>query len=120
MNKFCKYCGQLIKNTKGLVCNTCVSKVRRLETKTKAVRYKGGQCEKCGYNSHIAALEFHHVNDNKDFTIGKFMNRSWDFIKNELDKCILLCSNCHRIEHSKYTETASMVKETSRSAKSTE
>ena len=66
-----------------------------------AVEYKGGCCEKCGYKKYIGALEFHHLDPNeKDFGIAdKGFIRSWDKIKKELDKCILVCSNCHKEIH---------------------
>lgn len=100
---YCKYCKKLLHiNRKGNICNTCVSRIKRIQTKEKTVKYLGGKCKKCGYNKHLAALEFHHTSDNKDFNIGKSLNRSWSYIKKELDKCELLCSNCHRIEHSKH------------------
>ncbi len=73
---------------------------RRTLIKNKAVDYKGGKCSKCNYNRCVSALEFHHLNPlNKDFTISKFLNFSWEKIKNELDKCELVCSNCHREIH---------------------
>ena len=90
---------------KGKFCNTCVSKIRRLRSKRKAVRYKGGKCIQCGYkmvDNNYAAFEFHHCDDNKESGIGMILNRRWDFVKKELDKCELLCSNCHRICHSDY------------------
>jgi hypothetical protein len=76
---------------------------RRLKIKQMAVDYKGGKCEKCGYDKCIDALEFHHLNESeKEFGIGeKGHTRSWEDIKKELDKCVLLCANCHREEHSK-------------------
>lgn len=115
---FCKHCGNSTGKKRGSRCNTCISKVRRLQTKKKAVEYLGGKCSKCGYDSHLAALEFHHTDPNlKDLTIGTMMNRKWNSIVKELDKCIILCSNCHRIEHSKYEETASLVSEAAKSAK---
>jgi len=46
-------------------------------------------------------MQFHHKDaDKKDFIIGNVGNKSWDSIKNEMKKCILLCANCHMIEHS--------------------
>jgi DNA-binding CsgD family transcriptional regulator len=75
-------------------------KTHRQKIKEKAIKYKGEKCEKCGYNKCIRALEFHHLDPNKkDFTIGNYKILSWDKIKIELDKCILICSNCHREIH---------------------
>lgn len=71
----------------------------RQKAKIKLVEYKGGKCEKCGYSKCIDALEFHHKDPNeKDFTIG---GKSWSFerLKIEADKCILVCANCHREIH---------------------
>lgn len=67
----------------------------RKRTKIKLVEYKGGCCEKCGYKKSVSALQFHHINpDEKDFTIG---GRSYSFerLKKEVDKCIMVCANCH-------------------------
>lgn len=75
---------------------------RRYLIKEKAVEYKGGKCELCGYDKCVDALEFHHKNPNeKDFGISSGETRSWEKIKKELDKCIMLCANCHREIHSK-------------------
>jgi DNA-binding CsgD family transcriptional regulator len=71
----------------------------RKRKKIELVEYKGGSCIKCGYNKCISALEFHHIDPNgKDFSIG---GKSWSFerLKKEVDKCILVCSNCHREIH---------------------
>ncbi len=71
----------------------------RKELKNKAVEYKGGSCEKCGYNKCMEALEFHHIDPKeKDFGIGG-RTRSWKNVKKELDKCIMVCANCHREIH---------------------
>jgi 5-methylcytosine-specific restriction endonuclease McrA len=71
----------------------------RKRTKIKLVEYKGGKCQKCGYNKSFNALHFHHLNPNeKDFSIsGKSL--SFEKLKNEVDKCILVCSNCHSEIH---------------------
>lgn len=84
------------------VCkNKFYVKKRRKNLKIEAVDYKGGKCECCGYNSCIDALEFHHLDPSeKDFGISKNGDtRSWIRVKEELDKCILVCSNCHREIH---------------------
>jgi len=71
---------------------------RRRKIKAMAIEYKGGKCQTCGYHKCNGALELHHLNtEEKSFGIGdKGYTRSWDKIKAELDKCILLCANCHR------------------------
>ena len=71
----------------------------RVRTKQKLVDYKGGECCRCGYKKETKALTFHHLNpEEKDFTIG---GKSWSFerLKKEVDKCILLCANCHIETH---------------------
>jgi hypothetical protein len=75
---------------------------RRKKLKILAVEYKGGKCEKCGYNKFIGALEFHHLDPKeKDFSISDSgSTRSWERLKKELDKCIIVCSNCHKEIHS--------------------
>jgi hypothetical protein len=76
---------------------------RREVLKIKSVEYKGGKCVKCGYNRFIGALEFHHNSGEKDFGIAeKGYTRSWEKVKLELDKCILVCSNCHKEIHGGY------------------
>lgn len=71
----------------------------RVNIKQRLVDYKGGKCQICGYNRYINALEFHHVNpEEKDFTISGG-TKSFDTLKPEIDKCILVCSNCHREIH---------------------
>ncbi len=86
--------------TKRWRCKKCVVDAvtkRRRVLKEKAVAYKGGKCEKCGYDKYIGALEFHHPENNKEFGIGqKGYTKSWEAIKKELDKCMLVCSNCHK------------------------
>lgn len=74
---------------------------RRRKLKQMAVDYKGGKCKRCGYHKCLAALEFHHEDPSqKDFAISMSgQTRSWERIQKELDKCILVCSNCHKEIH---------------------
>ena len=71
----------------------------RKRTKIKLVEYKGGKCECCGYNSCVEALEFHHLDPSqKDFTISG-TSKAFKTLKTEVDKCIMICSNCHKEIH---------------------
>lgn len=77
-------------------------KRRGLKRKLEVINSLGGCCSRCGYKRNIAALEFHHLDPNeKEFQIDlrHFSNSSLEKLKQELDKCILLCANCHREEH---------------------
>jgi hypothetical protein len=87
-------------------CNSCRSNRGGLEgrrmrqaLKRRMVAYKGGKCQRCGYDGCIAALCFHHVTDDKRFGVAGAHHRSWSSLCGELDKCVLLCLNCHAEEH---------------------
>lgn len=98
----CKICGRNFrfdraKGHRKNKCNSCVRKQRRLSVKIKCIDYKGSRCSVCGYNRCIGALEFHHLDPKeKEFQISSERNPSWETLVKELDKCILLCANCHR------------------------
>lgn len=84
-------------------CRKCgverVTKWRR-ETKKRAVEHKGGKCTICGYSKCLQALTFHHKDpDSKEFKISSGNIRSWKKIQVELDKCDLVCLNCHAEIH---------------------
>lgn len=99
----CKVCSKIIEWTgyhKGFSkskCASCYANSSRLRKKQKIVAYLGGKCSMCGYNKSIHSLECHHLDPSiKSFSLSGAHCRSWKKIKIELDKCILLCSNCHR------------------------
>ena len=76
-------------------CQSCRSVRHRQDMKRKAVAHLGGQCQACGYDRCQAALHFHHNNpDEKEFTFANY-SRSWERLRTEIEKCVLLCSNCH-------------------------
>lgn len=62
----------------------------------------GTSCVVCGYDKCYAALEFHHVDmSTKEYQISKLVGNfsRIDTLLKELEKCILVCSNCHREIH---------------------
>lgn len=62
-------------------------------------------CSKCGFSGPFCALDFHHVRGPISLRIGKFISghvpsaTNIKIVQKELRKCILLCANCHRIQH---------------------
>ena len=58
-------------------------------------------CVDCGNIFHPVAMDFHHENDDKEATVAKLV---WqcarlERIEQEIRKCVLICSNCHRVRH---------------------
>jgi hypothetical protein len=97
--KFCKQCGKPLPSRRRNICNTCHVNKYRQNVKRKLVEYKGGKCKICGYNRCIRNLTFHHIDQNeKEFQIGG-QSRSFDKLKKEVDKCVLLCCICHGEVH---------------------
>lgn len=110
--KVCQLCkkekniNEFYKNTKNSYhsnCRSCANTMtveRQRSIKQKAVDYLGNKCIVCSYDKCIGALEFHHINpEEKDFSISQVKLSSFERIKSELDKCVLLCANCHREFH---------------------
>ncbi len=86
-------------------CRSCYQNKytqRSRDNKQQAVNYLGGKCTKCGYNKCNAALDFHHIDSTtKEHSVAHLMKSiNFDKLKPELDKCVLLCANCHREHHS--------------------
>jgi hypothetical protein len=73
---------------------------RKANIKRKLIEYKGGKCNKCGYSkSYLSVYCFHHKNPKeKDFGISGV---KWNYNRmiKEVDKCLLLCHNCHNELH---------------------
>ncbi len=84
-------------------CKDCLYKFQKerwKKRKIEAINLLGGKCNVCGYCKNYAAMEFHHLNPNeKDSDWAKTKEKSWVKIVEELKKCVLLCSNCHRETH---------------------
>lgn len=104
-NKRCMRCNSLPK-TGCKLCQDCLTKDtkrqanKRRDNKKRAVLFLGGKCKRCGLESIIMDIyDFHHNTDEKETEITKILNKSFERIKKELEKCILLCANCHRLTH---------------------
>jgi hypothetical protein len=113
--KRCRFCNRTLalsefytcRDGKGVTayCKTCTNIQtgdRQQRLKQQCVEYKGGRCEICGYNRYIGALEFHHLDpEQKDFSISHTRLTTFEKVKSELDKCRLVCANCHREIHAR-------------------
>lgn len=66
-----------------------------------AIQFYGGKCVRCGYDKCIDALEFHHKDRTSKKAKPTYVIRRWRWtrVKEELDKCDLVCSNCHKEIH---------------------
>ena len=106
--KNCKLCDNKFKDYQKknrTRCGSCNTKIRRYRSKAAAVKYLGEKCKNCGWQGNQAAFQFHHTDPTKKkFIIGGVANKKWEFIKKELEKCVLLCANCHAVEHSTKNE----------------
>lgn len=81
-----------------VACSSARQARWRKRNKAIAVAYKGGACAACGYSRCLDALHFHHTDPSlKDFD--KFSRFTLAAASAELDKCILLCANCHAEAH---------------------
>ena len=87
-------------------------KERGIKRKLELVNYKGGKCEKCGYNKNIAALQFHHINPNEKeikLDVRRISSTNMETLYKEVDKCILLCANCHAETHYEDMELSQVI-----------
>jgi len=117
--KLCRYCNKYYPKLDFGVALTTKNKVYRRHkckscyraTKKKLwdkyrqwlVDYKKKhKCSKCGISDY-RVLEFHHLeSENKEFDIGFAFGRyGFKRVKKEIEKCIIICSNCHKILHYK-------------------
>jgi hypothetical protein len=73
---------------------------RRDKRKNILIEKFGNKCHDCEKSFHKCAYDFHHLNPlEKKFEIAPSLDRNWESILEEVEKCIMLCSNCHRVRH---------------------
>jgi hypothetical protein len=82
-------------------CKSISTTIKRQQLKAAAVEYKGGKCLDCGLQTqNYCVYDFHHLDPTKkDFSFSSSYSKSLKQGIPELDKCVLLCANCHRIRH---------------------
>ena len=82
------------------LCNKNRSAQFRREFKETCIDYLGGECWSCKGEFPVSVFDFHHLDPaQKDVEVSKLTFKPWDEVVAELDKCALLCSNCHRQAH---------------------
>ena len=87
-------------NPKKYFAKNTRTRIQRVQMKRRLVNILGGKCIDCGYNQHLAALDFDHINPKtKNFGIANKLG-FLDFLDLlvEVKKCVLRCANCHRIK----------------------
>jgi hypothetical protein len=80
-------------------CRGSYHRLRRRDRKRQIIEFLGGQCQDCGLVDLPEVYDCHHKDgSDKDFSIAS-VKRRFESIKAELEKCVLLCANCHRRRH---------------------
>jgi hypothetical protein len=105
--RLCPRCGEtdLLKfyGRKTSMCGPCHNLdciARGKEKRTKMLEYLGGECLQCTYKKHLSSLDIHHLDPTeKDPSSRHWRGWSWSRIEKELQKCIILCKNCHAAVH---------------------
>ncbi len=97
----CIICKTELKGRQITICSqTCRGRMRRIRNKKFINDYKKNKsCVKCGYKTNLKILVFHHNKGKKYKILNEMRMKSLKKIEAEIKKCVLLCPNCHAIEH---------------------
>ncbi len=95
-------------------CHSNTMKKKYYENKeaVSSIKTEKG-CAKCGYNENAMALDFHHINPTeKEDTIARLTSgSSLSRALQEIEKCVVLCANCHRVFHCMESESNITIEE---------
>jgi len=96
----CAECGKPSGSKGGWgLCQRHYRRARYEARKDAAIVAFGSKCARCGGSFHRAVFDFHHHGDKLGLPSEMFLNKSLNELAAELSKCVLLCANCHRLEH---------------------
>lgn len=85
-------------------CNRETTNKKKHAIKDFAIMYKGGKCSVCDVKYTRNNYAFHHTEpEHKDFSVGDRNGISIPELTRELDKCVLVCHNCHSEVHHELT-----------------
>lgn len=96
----CAECGKKTGAKGGWGLCTNHYKTKRYQiVKDALIEALGGKCSSCGGVFHRSVYDFHHKGDKQGSPSNMIVDRSVEEIAKEIAKCVLLCANCHRLEH---------------------
>jgi hypothetical protein len=99
-----RFCSRHCKNadTNNRHQNYLAQSARGLARKLAYIQASGGKCTLCGYSRNVAALAWHHrdpASKSFELDLRNLSNRSEASLERELEKCDLICCNCHAEVH---------------------
>jgi hypothetical protein len=98
----CIECGDTVNGKGGWMrCARHFKMARQQTIKDALIDAMGGSCQRCNGVFPSAAFDFHHVGDKDNNPSALISNASVERIAAEIERCVLLCANCHRIEHAR-------------------
>lgn len=119
----CEICGAELKGRQRRFCSpNCKNRAlqsyhaqqeRGVHRKIEIVRNMGGKCSRCGYSGNLSAFHFHHLDPSKKnfrLDLRAISNRKIEAVQLEVDKCILLCANCHAETHNPRLNMGALLK----------
>lgn len=81
------------------LCHACRRRTQALVRSLRICHHLGGKCVRCGDTVHPDKVDFHHADAAKEFSLTSGQGKPWEDIEDEVNKCDLLCSGCHRTVH---------------------